>query len=55
MAPGEVDGSEAGAGPDPYAVARRDMRNSSTMSIMKISTEHTAKAPRIAVKKRLAT
>jgi len=36
-------------------VARRDMRNSSTMSIMKISTAQTANAPRIAVKKRLAT
>ena len=37
------------------SVARRDMRSSSTMSIMKISTAHTLKAPRIASRKRLAT
>ena len=37
------------------SVARRDRRNSSIMSIMKISTAQTVNAPRIDSRKRLAT
>ena len=37
------------------SVARRDMRSSSTMSIMKIRHAQTTKAPKMLNKKRLAT
>jgi len=36
------------------SVARREIRSSSTMSIMNISTAQTANAPRIDSRKRLA-